>query len=171
MELPLRSRTVSGERRAPDWPVAAVSGFAAGAVLMVLDLLWSSAVDTGGPWRTSHMIAPMFLGQDAAQGAQFDFSFGAVALALATHYVLGIAFGLILAAILVPLNLDATLLRALTTGAVFGLVLYVVNFYGMARLFPWLAEMRGLATIAAHLVFGMVAALLYWKLERNPPGR
>jgi hypothetical protein len=171
MELPLRSRALAGERRTPDWPVAAVAGFAAGAVLMVLDLLWSSIVDTGGPWRTSHMIAPIFLGQDALQATQFDFSFGVVALALATHYVLGIVFGLILAAILAPLNLDATLLRAIATGAAFGLVLYVINFFGMIRWAPWLADLRGWATIAAHLVFGMVAAFLYWKLQRNAPAR
>ena len=165
MELPLRS--IHWERRAPNWVVAAVSGFAAGAVLMVLDLLWSSIVDTGGPWRTSHMIAPIFLGADAAQSTQFRFSAGIVAIALAVHYALGIAFGLILASVMAPLHLDATVRRALVTGAVFGLILYVVNFFGMVRWFPWLADLRGWATIAAHLVFGMVAALLYWKLERS----
>jgi cytochrome c oxidase subunit 2 len=168
MELPLRS--LHGQRRAPNWVVAAVAGFAAGAVLMVLDLLWSSIL-TGGPWRTSHMIAPIFIGADAVRSTGFDFSVGIVAIALAVHYVLGIAFGLVLAAIMVPLHLDATVRRALVTGAVFGLILYVVNFFGMVRWFPWLADLRGWATIAAHLVFGMVAALLYRKLEGRAPER
>ena len=164
MELPLGS--LHGERRAPNWTVAAVSGFAAGAVLMVLDLLWSSIV-TGGPWRTSHMIAPIFLGADAVQSTGFNFNFRVVAIALGVHYALGIVFGLILAAIMAPLQLDTTVRRALVTGAVFGLILYIVNFFGMVRLFPWLADLRGWATVAAHLVFGTVAALLYWKLERS----
>jgi hypothetical protein len=41
----------------------------------------------------------------------------------------------------------------------------------VASLFPWLAEMRGWATLAAHLVFGIVAALLYRRLERRPVAR
>jgi hypothetical protein len=159
------------ERRAPNWAVAAVSGFAAGAVLMVLDLLWSSVVDPGGPWRTSHMIAPIFLGADTVRSTGFNFSIGIVAIALAVHYALGVVFGLVLAAVMAPLHLDATVRRAVVTGAVFGLLLYVVNFFGLVRLFPWLADLRGWATVAAHLVFGMFAAALYWKLERNASER
>jgi hypothetical protein len=163
MELQLSS--LHWERRAPNWIVAGVSGFAAGAVLMVLDLLWSSIVDPGGPWRTSHMIAPILLGTDAGQLKVFDFSHHVVAIALAVHYALGIVFGQVLASVMAPLHLDATVRRALVTGAVFGLILYVVNFFGMVRWFPWLADLRGWPTIAAHLVFGMVAAWLYWRLE------
>jgi hypothetical protein len=153
--------------RAPDWPVAAVSGFAAGAVLMVLDLVWSSIVAGGGPWQTSYMIAPIFLGPESLQSSEYSFSVGVVAFALATHYVLGIVFGLALAAMMAPFNLDATAGRTLLTGAVFGAALYLVNFYGMVPWFPWLAELRGWATLAAHLVFGIVAALLYWKLGKE----
>ena len=167
MEVPLRS--LDWEHRSPNWPVAAVSGLAAGAVLMVLDLLWSSVVEGGGPWRTSHMIAPIFTGADAARSSAYSFSVGVVGIALAAHYVLGIVFGLILASIMTPLRLDSTPAKATLIGAAFGVVLYLVNFYGVARLFPWLAEMRGWATLAAHLLFGVVAALLYWKLGRTVP--
>ena len=155
-------------QRARDWTVAAIAGLAAGAVLMVLDILWSSVVVGGGPWQTSHMIAPIFLGPEAVQKSAYDFSIGVVTIALATHYVLGVVFGLILAAFMAPLGLDATPGRALGTGAVFGLGLYVVNFFGLVHWFPWLAELRGWPTLAAHLVFGIVAALLYWKLQRTP---
>ena len=67
---------------ATDWTAAAVSGFAAGAVLMVLDLVWSALFNPDGPWRTSHMIAPIFLGaSSASQG--YPFSVLVVAIALA----------------------------------------------------------------------------------------
>jgi hypothetical protein len=165
MELPLRP--LEWERRAPNWLVAAVSGFAAGAVLMVLDVIWSSMVGEGGPWQTSHMIAPIFIAPDNAHPSTYPFSVGVVSIALAVHYALGVAFGLVLAAIMAPLNLDASMPRAVATGAVFGLVLYLINFFGMVRWFPWLADLRGWATFAAHLVFGIVAALLYWKLTER----
>ena len=156
------------ERRAPDWPVAVVSGFAAGAVLMMLDVLWSTVLAEGGPWRTSRMIAPIFLGPEVAQSSGFHFSIPVVAVALGVHYVLGIVSGLILATIMSALHLDATAAKAVVTGAVFGAVIYLVNFHVMASWFPWLAEMRGWPTLAAHLVFGIVAASLNWKLARTP---
>jgi hypothetical protein len=160
------SHLIRWERRTPDWTVAAVSGFAAGAVLMVLDIIWSTFY-AGGPWRTAHMIAPIFVGPEAWQTSDFGFSIAVVGVSLVAHYVLGIVFGLVLATIMASFHLDENAGLALVTGAVFGIVLYVINFYGMARMFPWLAEMRGWPHFSAHLVFGIVAALLYWKLERT----
>jgi hypothetical protein len=134
----------------------------------VLDLLWSTMVEGGGPWRTSHMIAPIFTGPEAAQAQGYRFSLGVVSIALGVHYVLGIVFGLVLAAFMTPLRLDSTLTKAFLTGAVAGALLYLFNFHALTRAFPWLAEMRGWPTVAANLVFGVVAALLYWKLGRTP---
>jgi hypothetical protein len=152
---------------APDWTAAAVAGFAAGAVLMVLDLIWSSIFAVDGPWRTSHMIAPIIIGQERLSTSGYGFSIGVVALALATHYVLGIVFGLLMAAGMAQFNLAATPGRALVTGAAFGLVLYLINFHVVARFFPWLIDLRGWETQAAHVAFGVVAALLYWRLKRT----
>lgn len=154
--------------RAMDWVAAAVSGFAAGAVLMVLDLVWSAIFNPDGPWRTSHMIAPIFNGAtDSLQAADYPFSVSVVSIALLTHYMLGIVFGLVLAAILAQLRLDTEPLKALVTGAFLGLLLYVLNFEVLTAFFPWLAGLRGTATLAAHLVFGCVAAVLYWRLKRT----
>ena len=154
---------------ATDWTAAAVSGFAAGAVLMVLDLVWSALFNPDGPWRISHMIAPIFLGAgSASQG--YPFSVTVVAVALATHYALGILFGLAVAWIMSHLELDTLPPSAMATGAAFGVLLYLFNFHVVARvLFPWLAQLRGVETLAAHVVFGMVAALLYERLKRIPP--
>jgi hypothetical protein len=37
----------------------------------------------------------------------------------------------------------------------------------MVRFFPWFIEIRGWAMAIGNVVFGMVAALLYAKLERG----
>jgi hypothetical protein len=153
--------------RATDWTAAAVSGFAAGAVLMVLDLLWSAAFNPDGPWRTSHMIAPIFTGTGGPGSSGYGFSLSVVAISLATHYALGIIFGLVMAALLVQFKLDTTLGRALVAGGVLGILLYLVNFDVLVGFFPWLAALRGADTLAAHVVFGMVAALLYRRLKRT----
>ena len=52
-------------------------------------------------------------------------------------------------------------------GAVFGLLLYLINFHLLTQVFPWFRELRGWITLTAHLVFGISAALLYWKLARR----
>lgn len=165
MDTLLASRR--GHWRATDWTAAAVSGFAAGATLMVLDLIWSSFFQPGGPWRISYMIAPIFAGGEPLRSASYGFSFSVVATALVIHYVLGIVFGLVMGAIMAQLRLDASPGRALLAGAVLGIVLYLINFGPLVGLFPWLADLRGSATLAAHIVFGVVAALLYWKLKRT----
>lgn len=151
-------------QRAPDWTAAAVSGLAAGAVLMVIELLWSAVIVGTNPWATSHMIAAIVAGPDVLQVT--DFNVGLVAIALATHYVLGTVFGLVLAAIIAPFHLDSSAGMVLLAGAVFGLALYLLNFYGMVAIFPWFADMRGWTTIVAHLIFGMAAAMFYQRLER-----
>lgn len=156
----------SWQWRAMDWAAAAVAGFAAGAVLMVLDLLWSAIFHPHGPWRTSHMIALIFSGASPPP-ADYPFSVGVVSIALITHYALGIVFGLVMASLLVQLRLDTEPLKALAAGAAMGWLLYLLNFGVLTAFFPWLALLRGAETLAAHLVFGCVAAFLYWRLKRT----
>lgn len=167
MELHMHSHRL--EARVPDWPAAAVAGFVAGAVLMVLELLWASMMPGASPWITSHKIAAIVMGQDVLQTT--GFSVGVVAVALATHYVLGILFGIVLAAIIAPFHFDSSSGMVLLVGAVFGVLIYLFDFYGMVRLFSWFADMRGWATFIAHLIFGMAAAIMYWQLERPQHGR
>lgn len=154
--------------RAVDWTAAAVSGFAAGAVLMVLDLLWSAFFHPDGPWRTSHMIAPIFTGTGDPRASAYDFSLSVVAISLVTHYALGIIFGLVMAALMAQLKLDSEPVRAGGAGAILGVLLYLVNFEVLVGFFPWLVALRGADTLAAHVVFGVAAALFYRRLKRTP---
>jgi len=50
---------------------------------------------------------------------------------------------------------------------VFGLAMYLLNFYGMTRFFPWFAEARNWVNVVSHLVFGVVVADTYMRLERK----
>jgi hypothetical protein len=152
-------------RREPDWAAACVAGFVAGAVLMVLELVWSVAVSDASPWATTHMIAALLMGPDVLHSA--DFNLAVVATALITHYVLGVFFALILALIIAPFHFDSSAAMVLAVGAAFGLVLYWFNFYGVARFFAWFEEMRGAKAVLAHVLFGMAAAFAYWRLERT----
>lgn len=166
--MDLRLHWLHWEHRLPDATAAAVAGLAAGAVLMVLELVWTALVG-GDPWLTSRRIAAVLLGPGPLQAGGFDL--GIVVAAALTHYGLGIAFGLLLGWVIAGLHVEGSPALMLAIGALFGLVLYLANFHGMVRIFAWLTPMQGWATLAAHLVFGMVAALLYWKLDRRGAAR
>lgn len=161
LQLPFSNRL----RHAPDWTAAVVSGFAAGAVLMVLELVWVAMFDAEGPWRSSHLVAAIVLGPQTAFTSEFNLV--VVSVALATHYALGIAFGLGLALVVALLQREDSVLSVEVVGLAFGALVYFTNFHVLTFVMPWFIEMRGWATLMAHLVCGLVAAVLYWKLRRR----
>ena len=163
MELQMESH--QWQRRLPDWAAAATAGLVGGAVLMVLELLWSTTVTGASPWRTSHLIAGIVMGPDTLQSSAF--SIGVVAVALATHYVLGVVFGLALATIIAGFHYESNAVVLQLIGVVFGSALYLLNFHGMAYFFPWVAELRSWATFIGHLIFGLTVVLAYPQLERR----
>lgn len=156
------------QRREPDWKAAAVAGFAAGAVLMVLELLWATVMSTAGPWRISQLIAALVLGTGVLNPVDAGFSVSVVAVALATHYAAGVAFGMAAAFIGAGFSYDTSAAVMAAMGAAFGAALYAFNFHGATLVFPWLSELRGWTTVVAHLIFGITGALLYWQLARRP---
>ena len=157
------------ERREPDWWAAAVSGFAAGAVLMVLELLWGTFMSSTGPWRISQLIGALLLGRDTLQpSAAGGFSVVVVAVALVTHYAAGVVFGIAAAVIGAGFHYDTRPAVMAAMGAAFGAALYVFSFHFATLAFPWLVELRGWPTVVAHLIFGITGALMYWQLARRP---
>lgn len=150
----------------PDWLAAVVAGLAGGAVLMVLELLWSAATNDVGPWRASQLVAAIALGPGVLEGSAAVFRADVVGAALVTHYALGVVFGLAFGVVATGFGIDRQMPATLLFGALFGALLYFFDFYGMVRFFPWFIELRGWAMGIEHLAFGMVAALLYAKLER-----
>lgn len=165
--MELRMHLHHWEHREPDWAAAAVAGFAAGAILMVLELAWAAVTGTNGPWRIAQLVAALTLGTGTLQGSPFTFDVGIVGMALATHYVVGVAFGMVLGYVLAGFHYDTSVAAMLLIGAAFGVLLYLIIFYGLTQVFHWFTELRGWGTLAAHLVFGTSAAVLYWKLARR----
>ena len=41
-------------------------------------------------------------------------------------------------------------------GAVFGLLIYLVNFYGFTAIWPWFAKARNFISLFSHVMFGLV---------------
>lgn len=162
--MELRLREHRWEARVPDWAAAAVAGFGAGGVLMLLEIAFVTATGNTDPWRTTRMIAALIMGTHVLDAS--GYGTGVVVGALLVHYLLGAAFGVVLAAIIAPFRLDSSIAMALSAGALFGVLLYAFNFLVLANTFPWFAPLRGWPTLIAHVIFGMTAAFTYLKLER-----
>lgn len=148
-----------------DWKAAACAGVIAGIVFLIAEMLLVWVITGMSPWAPPRMMGAILLGKDVLPPPA-DFSLAVVAAALAVHLPLSIAYGLILGWIVRRLEMGAALLA----GAAFGLVaVYLVNFYLIAPvLFPWFVEARNWISIAAHVLFGMVAAGAYAALRHRP---
>jgi hypothetical protein len=80
---------------------------------------------------------------------------------MVVHFVLSVLFVIPLVWIIGRFGLGLALL----VGAVYGLALYLVNFYPMTTFFPWFAMARNWVSITTHIVFGIVGAWVYMKLR------
>ena len=78
--MQLQMHTHWWERRSPDWNGAVVSGFAAGAMLMLVELLWSSIIMGANPWEPSQKVAAIVVGQDVLNSGEFNLVIVVVAL-------------------------------------------------------------------------------------------
>jgi uncharacterized membrane protein YagU involved in acid resistance len=153
------TRSAAAEKTGLDWQAALWAGLIAGVVFMMMEMILVATAGGGSAWGPPRMIAAILMGQEVLPPpATFDL--GIFATAMAIHFALSVIYALVLAWIVSRWHLSTGL--ALATGAVFGLVIYLVNFYPVASaLFPWFAMARNWISILVHVVFGASAAWVY----------
>ncbi len=164
MELHLNSHHFTHGR--PDWRAAVLAGVIAGVVFLALGVIVMALMTGASLLEPPRMVAAIMLGRGALQSSQ-AFSVGIVLAAFVVHFALAIVFTLILGLIMTSFNLDSSMGMASLAGGAFAAVVYLINFYGMTQFFPWFAEARNWASLFVHIVFGIVAANMYMRLERN----
>ncbi|MGQ0545113.1 MAG: hypothetical protein ACT4P3_07245 [Betaproteobacteria bacterium] len=141
------------------------AGVIAGAVFMMLEMGMVRIFMGESPWGPPHMIAAMALGKDVLPepGTWAPFDLKIMMTAMMIHFPLSIAYGLI-GAWLVH-RFDAGM--ALAVGALFGLAIYIVNFYMIAPVvFPWFTMAQNRVSAFSHVMFGAAVGLCYVWLRR-----
>ena len=144
-----------------DWKATLWSGLIAGAVFLLMEMALVASVGGGSPWGPPRMIGAIVLGIGVLPPpATFDL--GVLLVAMIVHFAL---------AILIAIPLGWTISRrrlglaaSIGAGAGYGVIIYLVNFYGFTALFPWFADSRTPVTLISHLVFGMVLGWVYHAL-------
>lgn len=145
-----------------DWSSAIWSGIIAGAVFMMLEMVMVPLFIGGSPWGPPRMIAAIGMGKGVLPPPD-TFALVPIMVAMAIHFMLAIVLAVVLALFINRLKLGTAALA----GAIFGLAVYLINFYGFTALFPWFEMARNWVSIFAHMMFGAVAALSYKWLENR----
>jgi hypothetical protein len=147
---------------APNWNAAIWASVIAGLVFAGLEMALVWAVQSQSPWAPLRMIGAIGLGSGALTPPD-TFDLEVVSVAVAIHMVLAIIYGVILAFIIMRLDTG----WAVVAGAVYGLLLYYINFYGFSAAFPWFADARGWVSIFTHVVQSGLMALLYKAMDKR----
>ena len=145
-----------------DWAAILWSGLIGGTAFLALALLLIPRIDHVAPWVIIRYIGAIGLGQ-AALPPPSDFDGGILIAALLVHVLLSIAYAILLDLMVRRLRLGPAFL----VGLIFGLGLYLVNFYFFSGLFPWFASMRTLVVMLDHVIFGVVTAASYEGLHAS----
>jgi hypothetical protein len=161
-----QTHATAAEGRPLDWRAAIWAGLAAGVVFMMLEMILVQLFEPMSMWAPPRMIAAMVMGQGALPPPD-TFSAGIVMVAMLIHFPLSVVYAFILAWVVSRWELG--LIAAIIAGTVFGLLLYIVNFYGFTALFPWFADARGWIAIFAHAMFGLVLGAVYQPLAARSP--
>lgn len=139
------------------------AGLIAGVIMMMLEMIMVPLFLGGSPWGPPRMMAGIILGSDVVPPPA-TFEIGVLMAGLGIHLIMSIIFALILDAIINNMSFA----WALVVGAVYGYVLYLVNFYLIAdALFPWFLNATNWVTAFSHIIFGISAAWAYKALTRH----
>jgi hypothetical protein len=136
--------TLVPNRDVPFQIAAAVgAGLIAGLILLM--------VPRGSPWSSLTFFAPVVLGRVIPPD---------LGLSLPATWLIHLALSLVYGVLVSRAVAHVTQLRALITGGIVGLVLYLPNFAVVAARIPELRD-NEVSVIFTHVVFGMIAAGAY----------
>ena len=144
-----------------DLRAAVWAGIIAGMIFMMLEMVLVFMFMGQSPWGPPRMIAAILLGKEVLPPPD-TFDEGIMAVAMVVHFPLSVAYAILLAALMPGAGRGATVWG----GAVFGLILYLVNFYLFTGIFPWFAMARNWVSVFNHIMFGLVAGWAYASLRR-----
>ena len=144
------------------------SGIVAGFVFVMIEMILIATVGGGSPWGPPRMMAAIIMGQSVLPPpATFDF--GIMMVGMMIHFVLSVVLGFVLGWVISKWRLGTG--AAIIAGIVFGLLVYLVNFYGLTAVFPWFSNARNAITVFAHIVFGGVLGWVYHAIAAKHWGR
>lgn len=151
-----RAHGPSRERGRIDPAMVVVTGLGAGLIATAAQfvLWWLAEMPLPETlFRDARLTAALIMGSAVLpppSTARWDI----LLVATLIHFSLSIVYAVISVRVFARLPGGGALLA----GAFYGLLIYVVNMYGVTVIFPWFSMVRDWVTLVAHLVFGVTLA-------------
>ena len=139
-----------------NWKQVLEAGFAAGLVFVIMEIVLVG-IFMGTPWGPPRMIAAIAMGEDVLPPPP-SFDLGVLIVAMIIHFILSFILAAIYALLLT--RFSRGIVAALIVGALFGLAVYLINFFVLTAVFPWFAGARTWITLISHIVFGMILGVM-----------
>ena len=149
-------------RHLMDWKAAVIAGLIAGAIFLLVLLVAYPLVTGGTPWTVFRFMGAIILGESVLPPPS-TFDAGVVVTAVLLHFILSVIYTLVLAFIVHRWGILITVIG----GALFGLALYLINFFTFTMFFPWFYPARAWPFSVVHILFGAIAGGVYELLEKD----
>lgn len=144
-----------------DWRAVFIAGMASALVFLVVNIVLQS-VYLGSPALTWRILASVFQGPEVIPPGNGT-SMTLILAALAVHIPLSILFTALIAVVVHEWGIVISIL----IGALMGLAVYAINFFGLSYFFPWMEPMSSWLMMSSHIAFGAFAGGLYEAFERD----
>jgi hypothetical protein len=119
-----------------DWSATLLAGDIDGAGFVGIELLLDVLLLRGALARQARMRGPRSSSARRCSPGETALDLELIFVAFGVHLTLSAVYGIVLAWIILRLNVATAEL----VGLGFGLLLYLVNFYGFSEFFPWFRE-------------------------------
>jgi len=148
------------QRKLVDWKAVMWAGLVAGTVFLLVNLFIVPRIMGGSFWISTRLVGSIVLGESVL-APPATFHGGALAAAIAVHYVLALA----MAAIIAIVVHRGGLVSGIIGGALLGLAFYFIDYYTLSYFFPQFWAMKHSSVLASHVLFGALAGGIYELLE------
>lgn len=139
-----------------DWNAAFKSGIIAGAIFFLSNIFIVPLILGGNMWIIIRLFASIFAGETILAPPS-SFNIAALIISFSTTIIFAIFFTLLIAFVLHKWGL----LVGIIGGALFGLCIYLVNFYSLSYFFPWFFALSSWPFVLTHILFGAAAGGFY----------
>ncbi len=147
-----------------DWKAVIWAAIIAGVVFMMLEMALAATVGGASPWGPPRMIAAMAMGEGVLPPPA-TFETVPMLVAMLVHFTVSVVYAAILGWIISRRGLGLGM--SVLVGTLFGLLLYLANFYVFTAVWPWFAMARGMIPIFAHAAYGFTLGWAYHALTSH----
>ena len=149
-------------RQLVDWRAAIQAGVISGLLFFLLNILLIPVAMGGTAGIVVRYLASVLLGKNVLPPSDSS-GCGALIAALLVTLFLAVVFSCVIAFVIHR----GGIITGILGGALLGLALYMINFYSLTLIFPWLYVLTGWTSAFNHIVFGALAGGIYEGLEEE----